>query len=76
MAFDFFFTIIIVRGILARRIGDVVNSALTRLFTLLRLRLVRSEHDLAVWVHYQNKAANKGHRHPLNKCDDGKCDEF
>lgn len=73
LAFDFFVVIILIRGILARRISDSVNIALTKLFAAFQARYVRSERDFAVWLHYKNKAADRGHKHHLADCDDDKC---
>ena len=74
---DFFVSGVLVRGILARK----VSVALEQLFSVIGARikkwLIRNEKDLAIWLHYQNKAMNNGHRDktPI-ECEQGKCQLF
>lgn len=40
---------------------------------IFKLLLIRTARDMAIWLHFMNKAMNKGHQHPQPKCDDGQC---
>lgn len=71
---EFFFAYIIMRGIIAPFITMLFKKyALHPLFNYFKKHFLRTEREVAIWLHYRNKAINKGHNHDLMKCDDGQC---
>ena len=74
LVFDFFVGIIIIRGIIARKITTAIEQLGGKISAALKKRLVRTERDMAIWVHYINQSVDKGHddTSPID-CEDGAC---
>lgn len=74
-ALELFFIYIIVRGIIAPFIANGFKMfVLNPLLRLFANHYIKTERELAIWLHYRNKALNKGHHHKhLGDCEDGKC---
>jgi hypothetical protein len=72
--FDFFVGIILIRGILARKITTALEQLGNKIAGLLKKRLVKTERDMAIWVHYHNQAMNRGHHQdtPID-CEEDRC---
>lgn len=72
--FDFFVVVILIRGIIARKISTAIEQMWNKLVALLKKKLVKTERDMAIWIHYQNQAMNKGHHDdtPID-CEEGGC---
>lgn len=64
-----FFTTIVIKYIVVKWVAEKTRIILFKMF-------VKSSRDLAVWLHYFNRRVDKGHQHPLPKCDDGQCAKF
>ena len=71
----FFVEIILIRGILSRKMGIWIDEKfLTPFSGWIKIRLVTTEREAAIWMHYQNKALRKGHSHVNpQSCKDGRC---
>ena len=71
---ELFISYIIMRGIIVPFIVMLFRKYLldpsVRWF---KQRYLKTERDIAIWLHYRNKAMNKGHNHELVNCDDGQC---
>lgn len=81
--FKFLIEVIIIRGILSRKVGIWIDKhifdRLQKRFIdpfmkLIRSRLVTTHREAAIWLHYWNKAHQKGHQHknPI-VCNDDRC---
>ena len=65
---------VIIRGVIAPFFtGLFKNYILAPLGRWFKNDFIRTERELAIWMHYRNKSMNVGHNHNLNKCDDGMC---
>lgn len=53
---------VIIRGIFARWLSDKIRN-----------HFIKTQRELAIWMHYQNKALNKGHKCKLRECDEDGC---
>lgn len=73
---DFFVTTVIIRGIIARKISEGMMILGRMIWRRMRTHIIKTERDLAIFLHYQNKALNHGHRCKIDDCDDGKCSLF
>lgn len=63
---EWFIVAVVFKFIILKWVADKTKA-------LFMLIFVRTERDMAVWLHYRNKAMNKGHQHRIANCDDGKC---
>jgi hypothetical protein len=64
---EWFIVAVVFKFIILKWVAEKTKALFMKLF-------VRTEHDMAIWLHYRNRAMNKGHQHPLEKCDDGRCE--
>lgn len=72
---EFVFVFVIIRGVFSKWLGSkIVKYIFKPLAKIIKHRLIKSERDVAIWLHYRNKALKKGHHHddPI-ACNDGKC---
>lgn len=53
---DFLVTAVIIKYIVAHWIAD-------RLISIFKKVFITSERDIAIWLHFKNKALNKSHKH-------------
>lgn len=74
-AIEIFLTYILLRGVVAPYVTTLFKRyVLSPLGEYLRAHFIRTERELAIWLHYKNKSLNVGHHHDrLKKCDDGMC---
>lgn len=73
--FDYFIIFVLFRSVFSKWLAGLVTDKLLKpVGKWIVKRLVRTERDLAIWLHYRNKAMRKGHVHdsPL-ECNDGRC---
>lgn len=63
---EWFIVVVVFKFIILKWVADQTKALFIKIF-------VRTEYDLAVYLHYRNKAMNKGHHHPIAVCDDDKC---
>lgn len=68
-AIEFFFFTIVVKYIVVRWIAEKTKKYFVKFFVV-------SEREVAIWMHYRNKAMDAGHTDPIHKCDDGRCSGF
>lgn len=63
------------RGIIVPFLTGLFKKYLLNPFIkYLKRRYEMTERELAIWLHYKNKAMNHGHSHKkLSECDDGLC---
>jgi len=63
------------RLLTAPLIADLIKRLILGPFgKVLKKHFVKTEREFAIWMHYKNKALNKGHNHKrIEDCDDGKC---
>lgn len=72
---EFILIYVIFRGIFSKWIAKkLVIYIFDPMGRFIKHSLIRTERDVAIWMHYKNKALHKGHNHhdPI-KCRDGKC---
>lgn len=72
---DFFILYIILRGIIAPFLTSLFKRFLLEpIANWFKHHFIRTEREMAIWLHYKNKALNKGHHHHhLEDCNDGMC---
>lgn len=72
---EIFISYIILRGVVAPFVTTLFKKYFIKpLIAYLKTHFVRTERELAIWLHYKNKALNVGHHHrQLKKCEDGLC---
>lgn len=69
-AFEFVVVTIFIKQIMGRWLADKITRVFQKFF-------VKSRREAAIWLHYRNKALNKGHTHktPI-RCEDDACKIF
>lgn len=71
---EFFVVWVIWRGIVVRWFSEIIRKhAMEPSGKWLRKYVIRSQREMAIWLHYRNKALNKGHQCRLMECDDEWC---
>lgn len=71
---DFVVVGVVLKLVVAEWLAKWARRLFILIFRLFRHVVVRSEHDLITWLHFEKRAAKKGHkqRTPL-ACEDGDC---
>jgi len=72
---EFIVIYVIFRGIFSKWLGaKLVDYVFNPFGRFLKKRLIKTERDVAIWMHYRNRALHKGHAHhdPIT-CRDGMC---
>lgn len=71
---ELFFSYIIIKGVIAPRVTDLFKKyILNPAYKWFTKTFVRTSREATIWLHYRNKAMNKGHDHSIEDCSDGKC---
>ena len=66
-AIEFLFVTIIFKVIIVRWLAEQLLKIFKKFF-------VKTNRDIAIWIHYYNRALNKGHQHKTPViCDEGGC---
>lgn len=72
--FEFIVIFVIFRGIFSKWLGSYfVKYFFSPISRWIKRRLIKTERDVAIWMHYRNKALHKGHQHhnPVTCNEDG-----
>lgn len=65
---------VIFRGIFSKWLaGKFVDVLFEPIVDFFKKRLIKTERDVAIWMHYKNKARHQGHNHNPHECRDGRC---
>lgn len=66
---------VIFRGVFSKWLGvQMTKRFFAPLFRWLQRKLIKTERDVAIFIHYRNRALNKGHdSHNPVLCKEGRC---
>lgn len=63
---EFFIFYVLVRGVIAYWLAKQVRKHGRRY-------LLRTQREIAIWLHFRNKQLNKGHQCKFDECEDELC---